>query len=145
MLCQRISSTKLGNPEWDVSATPIRRRRFGDGRFGDENLTNWTIRRYDDPATRLFGDRNIGRFVDRVLELESIDQMNRRWDISATLWRRCLSFMRNDWLERQTISFDHFDHIFEWHFTLNISIIQPLNSLGGAPLPLYISRGHVAI
>ena len=69
--------TSLGKfllTEWDVSATPIRRRTIRRRRFGDENLTDWTIRRWDDSATRLFGDRNIGRFGDRVLKF---------WDDSA--------------------------------------------------------------
>ena len=57
------------------SATPVRRRRFGDGQFGDR-----TIRRQDSSAmgpfganfTGLFGDRNfvfyvlVGRFGDRT-------------------------------------------------------------------------------
>ena len=40
--------------EWDVSATPFRRRRFGDGQFGDQ-----TIRRQDSSAMGQFGDHFI--------------------------------------------------------------------------------------
>ena len=66
--------------EWDVSATPVRRRRFGDGQFGD-----WTIRRQDSSAMGQFGANFIGLFGDRRFWVLCVSRTVRRPDVSAII------------------------------------------------------------
>ena len=61
----------------------FRRRTNRRRRFGNENLTEWTIRRWDNSATRLFGDRIIGLFGDRDLKFLEDSAMGRFGDRSV--------------------------------------------------------------
>ena len=62
------------------SATPVRRRQFGDGQFGD-----WTIRRQDSSAMGQFGADFIGLFGDRRFWVLCVSRTVRRPDVSAII------------------------------------------------------------
>ena len=62
------------------SATPFRRRRFGDGQFGDQ-----TIRRQDSSAIGQFGANFIGLFGDRRFCISCFSRTVRRPDVSAII------------------------------------------------------------
>ena len=84
----KACSSGIGRFGDAVSETPIRRRQFGDRRFGDGTFWRPPVRRWDVSAT---ASSATGRFGDRTFRRRDISAIGcfgdgkfRRWDFSAT-------------------------------------------------------------